>query len=73
MENCKPAHRKCNSAAGNRIVTVSDDVHDGLEWFARFSGEMIASFHPAPARKSPSKHAIKKGRAALLPKVIGYV
>ncbi len=34
LENCRPAHAKCNYAAGNREPTgAAGVIHDGLDWF----------------------------------------
>lgn len=64
MENCRPAHRKCNSSAGNRPASPLDGIEDGLAWLlarvARFSERLIAGFHPAPAWKSLPKTLRKK-------------
>lgn len=73
IENCRPAHRRCNSSVGNRSVSVASLVHDGLEWFARFSDETLGPVHPAPAATSPPKHAQKKGWPGLIGPVIYHV
>ncbi len=54
--NCRPAHRRCNSAAGNRIVAgPASMIEDGRAYFARVCDRVAFfcasswSIQPAPA------------------------